>query len=54
MKNLFKRFKKTGEESIKDPEIIAAVATPTKTKTGLLCKIVYIVGQIIENFKKHK
>lgn len=54
MKRLIKRLKKTGEESIKDPEIIAAVAIPTKTKTGLLVKTLYILGQIISNFKKHK
>jgi hypothetical protein len=54
MKKLLKRLKKTGEESVKDPEIIAAVATPTITKTGLLVKILYIFGQVVNNFKKHK
>lgn len=54
MKKLFKRLKKTGEKSIEDPEILAAVSTPTVTKTGLVCKIVYITGQIIDNFKKSK
>lgn len=54
MKKLFTRLKKTGEASIEDPEIITAVATPTTTKTGLICKIIYIIGQIIDNFKKNK
>lgn len=54
MKKLFSRLCKTGEESIKDPEILVAVSVPTKTKTGLICKIVYIIGQILENFKKNK
>lgn len=54
MKKLFTRLRKTGAESIKDPEILAAVVIPTKTKTGLICKIVYIISQILDNFKKHK
>jgi pantothenate kinase type III len=54
MNKLFKRIKKTSEASIKDPEIITAAATPTITKTGLICKIVYIISQIIDNFKKNK
>ena len=54
MKNLIKKLKQTGEESIQDPEIMVAVATPTKTRTGLICKIVYIISQILENFHKQK
>lgn len=54
MKKLFSRLKKTGEASMEDPEILSAVSTPTTTKTGLICKIIYIIGQIIDNFKKSK
>jgi hypothetical protein len=54
MKNFFNKIKKTGEMSIEDPDIIKAVSTETKTKTGFICKILYIIGQIIENFKKQK
>ena len=54
MKKLFNRLKRTGEASVQDPEILVAVSVPTKTKTGLICKLVYILGQIIDNFKKQK
>jgi hypothetical protein len=54
MKKLIKRIKKTGEDSLKDPEIIEAASTPAVTKTGWICKIVYIIGQVIDNFKKSK
>ena len=54
MKKLINKLKKTGEASVDDPEIREAIATPATTHTGMICKIVYIIGQIIDNFKKSK
>lgn len=51
---ILSKLKKTADASLNDPEIIVAVSIPTKTKTGILCKITYIFSQILENFIKSK
>jgi hypothetical protein len=52
VRKLVDNIKKTGEESIKDPEILVAVSVPHKTWKGLIAKIAYIAVQIIDNFCK--
>lgn len=51
-KRLFPRLRDTAKESVKDPEIMVAVATPSTTKVGLIAKIVFISGQVFDNFRK--
>lgn len=54
MKKLFKKLIKVKDEAVKDPEIVAALAVPHKTKTGLFCKIAYILLQLFDIFKRTK
>ncbi len=52
VRKLAENIKKTGEESLKDPEILVAVSVPHKTWKGLIAKVAYIAVQVIENFCK--
>lgn len=52
MRKIVENIKKTGEESINDPEILVAVSIPHKTTKGLIAKLAYIAFQVIENFCK--
>ena len=52
MRKLIDNLKKAGEESVKDPEILAAMSIPHKTWKGLVAKVAYIAVQVVENFYK--
>jgi hypothetical protein len=52
MKKVIETTKEVVQESIKDPEILAAVSVPHKTWKGLVAKIAYIFWQVIDNVKK--
>ena len=52
MKKIVETAKEVVQESIKDPEIITAVSTPSKTVPGIVAKAVYIFWQVVDNVKK--
>ena len=52
MQKIVETAKEVVQESIKDPEILTAVAVPHKTWKGLVAKVAYIFWQVIDNVKK--